>query len=216
MPSLLTAELLLRRASVRRQVLCAMPEREVRVWDGDFRQWAHAGQAAPEGEWRTWVLMAGRGFGKTRAGAEWVWALVRGEGVSPPHPPTAARRAPPSPTGGEGIRIALVAASLDEARRVMVEGPSGILALARPQEIEEWSFSRRTILFAGGAEATLFSGAHPEGLRGPEHDYAWCDELAKWSRGAETWSNLQLGLRRGVRAVSHLAESRGIPGTAVF
>lgn len=212
MPSPLTAELMLHRASVREQALCAMPGRELRALDGDFRQWAHAGQAAPEGEWRTWVLMAGRGFGKTRAGAEWVWSLVRGEGskeavgggsgwpgagrARTPHPARALRESP-SPSRREGLRIALVAASLDEARRVMVEGPSGILALAREGEVEEWSFSRRTILFAGGAEATLFSGAHPEGLRGPEHDFAWCDELAKWRQAAETWSNLQLGLRRG-------------------
>jgi phage terminase large subunit-like protein len=95
------------------------------------------------------------------------------------------------------VRVALVAASLDEARRVMVEGPSGILAVARAGEVLEWSFQRRRILFASGAEATLFSGAHPEGLRGPEHDFAWCDELAKWRRPVETWDNLQLGLRRG-------------------
>ncbi|HZG45666.1 MAG TPA: terminase family protein [Allosphingosinicella sp.] len=82
--------------------------------------------------------------------------------------------------GRGAVRIALVAASLDEARRVMVEGPSGILAVARPGEVREWSFQRRRIVFAGGAEACLFSGAHPDGLRGPEHDFAWCDELAKW------------------------------------
>lgn len=204
MPSPLTAELMLRRASVRREALAAMPGRELRFLDGDFRQWAHAGQVAPpasagsgSGDWRTWVLMAGRGFGKTRAGAEWVWSLVRpsfslGTSDEEGRPFDKLR------ANGSEIRIALVAASLDEARRVMVEGPSGILALAREGEVEEWSFSRRTILFAGGAEATLFSGAHPESLRGPEHDYAWCDELAKWRRAEETWSNLQLGLRRGV------------------
>ena len=95
--------------------------------------------------------------------------------------------------------MALVAASLDEARRVMVEGPSGILAIARPGEVREWSFQRRRILFATGAEACLFSGAHPDGLRGPEHDFAWCDELAKWRHPQEAWDNLQLGLRRGAR-----------------
>ncbi len=91
-----------------------------------------------------------------------------------------------------------MAASLDEGRRVMVEGSSGILAVARKGEVKEWSFQRRRILFASGAEACLFSGAHPDGLRGPEHDFAWCDELAKWRHPREAWDNLQLGLRRGV------------------
>ncbi len=79
----------------------------------------------------------------------------------------------------------------------MVEGASGILAVAGRDEVVEWSFARRRILFASGAEAFLYSGSHPDGLRGPEHDYAWCDELAKWRHPQETWDNLQLGLRRG-------------------
>jgi phage terminase large subunit-like protein len=71
------------------------------------------------------------------------------------------------------------------------------LAVARDGEVKEWSFQRRRILFESGAEACLFSGAHPDGLRGPEHDFAWCDELAKWRYPQEAWDNLQLGLRRG-------------------
>jgi phage terminase large subunit-like protein len=77
----------------------------------------------------------------------------------------------------------------------LVEGPSGILAVARPGEVVEWSFQRRRIVFASGAEATLFSGAHPDGLRGPEHDFAWCDELAKWAHPKAAFDNLMLGLR---------------------
>ncbi len=210
-------------------VVDAMPETDVREFFATFGEWAHRGQLAPEGDhWRTWVMMAGRGFGKTRAGAEWVMGLVRPAAPSSqrgkrkkgsrwpaadfvstssgraesewddPHP-SAASRLPPSPDGRGNIRIALVAASLDEARRVLVEGPSGILAVAREGEVVEYSFQRRRIVFASGAEATLFSGSHPDGLRGPEHDYAWCDELAKWRHPQETWDNLQLGLRRGAR-----------------
>jgi phage terminase large subunit-like protein len=93
----------------------------------------------------------------------------------------------------------------------MVEGPSGILAVARAGEVESWSFTRRTLRFAGGAEAVLFSGAHTEGLRGPEHDFAWCDELAKWRRAGESWDNLQLGLRRGERPRRLIEESRADP-----
>jgi phage terminase large subunit-like protein len=97
------------------------------------------------------------------------------------------------------VRIALVAATVGEARRVMVEGASGILACARPGEIEDWSRSLGEIVFASGARATLYSGANPEALRGPQHHFAWCDELAKWRHPGETWDMLQLGLRCGER-----------------
>lgn len=79
----------------------------------------------------------------------------------------------------------------------MVEGPSGILACAREDEIDEWAPSRRELVFANGAIATLFSGANPEALRGPQHHIAWCDELAKWRHPDATWDMLQLGLRCG-------------------
>jgi len=155
---------------------------EAAVWEKAWSEWAHAGQAAPEGDWRTWVLMAGRGFGKTRAGSEWVHGMVR-----------AAERA------GEGaVRIALVAATVEEARRVMVEGPSGLLATAaHPGEAPRFEASLRRVVWPNGAEAVLFSGAHPDGLRGPEHHFAWCDELAKWRHPGEAWAMLQLGLRVG-------------------
>jgi phage terminase large subunit-like protein len=220
--------------SVRAQIIASLPPRSLRLLNRHFAEWAHIGQLQPPGEWRTWVLMAGRGFGKTRAGTEWVLSCVRDPARWSPlaavtRPPGGGRGSEseriagsplsrlgsaeaPSPLKGRGaVRIALVAASLDEARRVMVEGPSGILAVARPGEVREWSFARRRILFASGAEATLFSGAHPDGLRGPEHDFAWCDELAKWRYPRETWDNLQLGLRRGAhpRALATTTPRRG-------
>ena len=132
------------------------------AWRGllaDFFGWrAHGGQQAPPGDWRTWLLMAGRGFGKTRAGAEWVSALARA------HP---------------GCRIALVAATRDEAAKVMVEGPSGLLAVAQADEEMVWWPTRGVVAFASGAEAFVYSAGAPESLRGPEHHFAWCDELAK-------------------------------------
>ena len=94
-------------------------------------------------------------------------------------------------------RIALVAATIDEARAVMVEGPSGILSCAGPNEIADWLPSRHLLRFASGAEATLYSGASPNALRGPQHHFAWCDELAKWRHPLATWDMLQLGLRCG-------------------
>jgi len=207
----------------RAKIVAMLEPEAVRLLNLHFPEWAHGGQLAPAGDWRTWVVMAGRGFGKTRAGAEWVMACVRGEAfdASFPGPRTRAAPSPRSrfarvalPREGGGlrkVRIALVGASLDEARRVMVEGPSGILAVARPGEVREWSFQRRRIVFANGAEATLFSGAHPDGLRGPEHDFAWCDELAKWRYAQEAWDNLQLGLRRGAfpRALVTTTPRRG-------
>jgi phage terminase large subunit-like protein len=150
--------------------------------DRDWPTWAHDGQQAPPksgdgSDWSTCVVMGGRGFGKTRAGSEWIVSLIQD------------RAAP---------RIALVGATLAEARRVMVEGRSGLLEVAGPW-IREWRPSLGTLKFRDGAVATLFSGASPELLRGPEHDFAWCDELAKWEKAQESWDMLQFGLRLGER-----------------
>ena len=160
-----------------RMLVNALPYEAVWAAETDWNSWAHDGQRAPAIDWQTWVMIAGRGFGKTRAGAEWV---------------TMNARANPD------LQIALVAATLEEARRVMVEGVSGLLAVGGWQ-IEEWSPSLRRLRYRNGAQATLFSGASPQGLRGPEHDIAWCDELAKWDKPGETWDMLQLGLRKGDR-----------------
>jgi phage terminase large subunit-like protein len=154
-------------------------EPEWRGMGADFFGWQdHGGQAEPEGDWRTWLLMAGRGFGKTRAGAEWVSAR--------------AREFP-------GCRIALVAASRDEAVKVMVEGPSGLLAVAKADEEMVWWPTKGVVTFASGAEAFVYSAGAPESLRGPEHHFAWCDELAKWKRADSAWDNLNMGLRLGER-----------------
>jgi phage terminase large subunit-like protein len=155
-----------------------------------YHQWAwqaHGGQRAPEGPWRTWLLMAGRGFGKTRTGAEWLLERI------------AEAKDAETDTGACPLRIALVGASREEAAKVMVEGPSGLLALARHDLAPAWSPTLGTVRFAGGAEAFVYSGANPEGLRGPEHHFAWCDEIAKWRYPETTWDNLQMGLRLGER-----------------
>jgi phage terminase large subunit-like protein len=126
--------------------------------------------------------MAGRGYGKTRAGAEWVRSIAEND-------PTA--------------RIALVGDSLGEARRVMVEGPSGLLAISRPKRRPAFEPSKRQLTWPNGATATLYSAGEPESLRGPQHSHAWADEIAKWSQShgcAEAaWDNLLLGLRLGHR-----------------
>jgi phage terminase large subunit-like protein len=148
--------------------------------DADFEMWANEGQLPPGGEgWRTWLMMAGRGFGKTRAGAEWIFRLGNGKA---------------------GSRIALVGASIGDARSIMIEGVSGLLSVAgRYRRKLKWEPSLGRIKWPNGSEAQLFSGDNADGLRGPEHDFAWCDELAKWRQSGDSWMNLQFGLRRGPR-----------------
>jgi phage terminase large subunit-like protein len=163
-----------------RRIIWSMTLADLLKLDADFETWAHKSQLPPQTEgWRTWLMLAGRGFGKTRAGAEWIEKLARSR---------------------PGVRIALVGATIDEARRVMVEGVSGILSVARRRgHRARWEPSVGRLRWPNGSEAQLFSGDNPDGLRGPEHDFAWCDELAKWRSPEAAWMNLQMGLRRGSR-----------------
>jgi phage terminase large subunit-like protein len=138
--------------------------------------WAHRGQLPPEGDWRVWLMMAGRGFGKTRAGAETVSEAARRDGR---------------------LRIALVGATPGEAERVMILGESGLFAVARTDEELLYVRSKGVVEFASGAQAFVFSGANPEALRGVQHHFAWCDELAKWAYPEAAWNNLMMGLRLG-------------------
>jgi phage terminase large subunit-like protein len=149
-----------------------------------FEHWALGHQLPPEGDWTTWVILGGRGAGKTRAGAEWVRAQV--EGGKPGDP-------------GTSSRVALVGETLDEAREVMVFGPSGILACAPPDRRPDWQATRRRLVWPNGAVAQIFSASDPESLRGPQFDAAWCDEVGKWGKAKDTWHNLQLALRLGPR-----------------
>ena len=167
----------------RRILLGTLPEAAVRALAEEWWWQVHGGQAEPDrganGEpWNVWAIVAGRGFGKTRAGAEWVWARAREDGSA---------------------RIALVAATIDEVERVMVTGESGLLACARAYERPRWLAAKGLLLFPSGAQAHAFSAERPEKLRGPQHHYAWCDELAKWPHADSTWNNLMLGLRLGER-----------------
>ncbi|WP_426050961.1 terminase large subunit domain-containing protein [Brevundimonas sp. SL161] len=134
----------------------------------------HKGQRAPDGDWRTWVFLGGRGAGKTRAGAEWVSDV-------------AARL-------GAGGRIALVAATLHDVRAVMVEGPSGLMNLPfRTPPVMESSLRR--LVFPGGAVGVMLSAAEPERLRGPQFHAAWGDEFCAWERPEEVLAMLRLGVR---------------------
>jgi phage terminase large subunit-like protein len=168
------------RPDVKRRIIDTMTFQDMLDVDAEFERWVHDGQVEPTGKgWRTWLMLAGRGFGKTRAGAEWIEKIARSR---------------------PGVRIALVGATIDEARRVMVEGVSGVLSVARRRRHRvKWEPSLGRLRWPNGSEAQLFSGDSPDGLRGPEHDFAWCDELAKWGEPEAAWMNLQMGLRRGVR-----------------
>ncbi len=147
-----------------------------------FEFWALPHQLAPRGAWKTWVIMGGRGAGKTRAGAEWVRAEVEGSGPGDP---------------GRSRRVALVGETVDQVREVMVMGESGILACSPPDRRPEWIASRKQLVWPNGAVAQEFSAHDPESLRGPQFDAAWADELGKWKKGAETWDQLQFALRLG-------------------
>ncbi|WMS45101.1 terminase family protein [Acuticoccus sp. MNP-M23] len=150
----------------------------------DWPLWARVQQLAPRGRWVTWVMLGGRGAGKTRAGAEWVHTLATGHGA-----------------GGEAAvgRIALVGETLADAREVMVEGVSGLLSVGRRCDRPNFQPSRRRLEWPNGAVAQLFSAADPESLRGPQFGAAWSDELAKWPDGQAVWDMLQFGLRLGTR-----------------
>jgi phage terminase large subunit-like protein len=163
-----------------RRIILSMTPADLAALDAWFEYWAHRNQLPPDDAgWRVWLMMAGRGFGKTRAGAEWLDALANAR---------------------PGSRIALVGATIHEARCIMVEGVSGLLSVARNHRRRiEWEPSLGRLSWPNGSQAQLFSGDHADGLRGPEHDFAWCDELAKWREAEEAWMNLQFGLRRGPR-----------------
>ena len=149
-----------------------------------FEFWALPHQIAPDGAWRTWVIMGGRGAGKTRAGAEWVRGQVEGAGPA---------------DAGRARRVALVGETVDQVREVMIFGESGILACAPPDRRPVWEGGRKRLVWPNGAVAQVVSAHDPESLRGPQFDAAWADELAKWPKAQETWDMLQFALRLGER-----------------
>ncbi len=159
-----------------------MTAKELEALKFDWPVWARAAQLAPYGDWHTWLYLAGRGAGKTRAAAEWVRAGMCG--------PTPLSR-------GVYAAVALVGETAADARNVMVEGPSGLLAIHPPAFRPKYEPSKRRVTWKNGAVATLFNATEPDQLRGPQHDAAWCDELAKWHYAQATWDMLQFGLRLG-------------------
>ena len=141
----------------------------------DFSFWARPNQLPPDGDWTVWLIMGGRGSGKTRPGAEWIIQKER-----------------------EGCRrMALVAETESDGRKIMVEGPSGLLACAPPDNRPEYHPENRELIWRSGARADLFSGDSPDQLPGYAFDAAWADEVAKWKYPEEAYTHLDLALREG-------------------
>jgi predicted phage terminase large subunit-like protein len=159
----------------RRQILSGLSDDDALDLLYDWRVWARPDQLAPAGDWRTWLILAGRGWGKTRTGAEWVRAEVE---------------------AGRRGRLALIGATAADVRDVMIEGESGIMATARPSFRPVYEPSKRRVSWPNGAIATAYSADEPDRLRGPQHDGAWPDELAAW-RYPEALDMLMFGLRLG-------------------
>jgi phage terminase large subunit-like protein len=126
-------------------------EDELRFLERDWQFWARDEQLPPSGDWRVWLFMGGRGSGKTRAGAEWIAEGIR---------------------SGKMNRVALIGATYDEARAVMIEGESGLLAVSSTAAYQP---SNRRVLWPGGAMARVLSADEPDSIRGHQFDAAWCD-----------------------------------------
>ena len=137
---------------------------------------ARPNQIAPDGNWTTWLILAGRGFGKTRTGAEWIRERVE---------------------SGMSKRIALVGKTPADVRDVMIEGESGLVNISPLYNMPNYEPSKRRLTWDNGAIAQTFSSYEPDQLRGSQFDTAWCDEMASWEYPEETWDNLMFALRLG-------------------
>lgn len=169
--------------------LSLLKSRELGLINNDWGLFAHAHQLPPHmanggSDWTTWLLLGGRGAGKTRAGAEWVRGLALGRAGFAE-----------APLG----RIALVGETTADVREVMIEGVSGLLGVHATDERPVWQPSRRRLEWRNGALAYAFSAEDPESLRGPQFEAAWADELGKWRHAEAAFDMLQFGLRIGTR-----------------
>jgi phage terminase large subunit-like protein len=159
--------------------LTTLDETALETFQASWEFFIQPHQEPPRGDWTTWLVLGGRGAGKTRTGAEWVRAWARGgSAVSP---------------------IALIGETEHDAREVMVEGVSGLMKVHQNDDRPRWIPSRRRLEWRNGAVAQVFSAEDPESLRGPQFAAAWCDELAKWRHAEATFDMLQFGLRLGGR-----------------
>jgi len=166
------------------EALSQLSPKQLENLQHDWSFWARPEQLEPNGDWDVWFINAGRGFGKTRAGVEWVREQVK-QGKK---------------------RIAAVAATNSDIERVMVKGESGFLSVCwkgdktyngKKLGYPEWSPTKRSLTWENGAKVEFYSAEEPERLRGPQFEAAWCDELAAWNKDIDTWDMLQFCLRLG-------------------
>ena len=162
----------------RKRVLAQLNKFQRRVLKWHWPFWARRDQVAPEWAWDVWLCLAGRGWGKTRTGAQWIIDKAK------QHP---------------GCRIALVGRSYNDVRKVMIEGDSGILACSPPHFRPDWQPGNQQLVWPNGSIAEVYGAENPDKLRGPQHHFAWCDELAAWRWLKDTWDQVQYGLRLGVK-----------------
>jgi len=168
-----------------KELFDALGPQKVEELKHDWNFWARDNQLEPDSkDWNTWFINAGRGFGKTRSGVEWVRENVK-RGVK---------------------RIAAVASTNSDIERVMVKGESGFLSVCwkgdktyagKKMGFPEWSPTKRTLTWENGAQVQFFSAEEPERLRGPQFELAWCDETAAWNKDVDTWAMLQFCMRLG-------------------
>ena len=160
----------------RLEFINSLTDKEAQVLLYDWSFWARPNQLPPDGDWFCWMLLSGRGFGKTRTGSEWILSRVR-----------------------QGYRhIAIIGKTAEDVRNVMVEvGESSILKVCAPWEKPIYEPSKKRLTWKNGAVATFFSSEEPESLRGPQFDSIWVDELAKFDNPDLLWDLMEMGLRLG-------------------
>jgi phage terminase large subunit-like protein len=158
----------------RREALASLPAEDLAGLEFCWPVWARPDQLPPPGNWRTWLLMGGRGSGKTRAAAEWVRDQVE---------------------TGRRVQVGIVGPTSDAVRRIQIEGPSGLLAVCPPWNRPQYEPSTRRVVWESGAVCHLFSAEEPDRLRGPNLDAAWADEITSWANGRACWDMLQMCLR---------------------
>lgn len=164
----------------RDKILEELPDEIVLELLYDWDIWARPKQRLPDGSWYIWLILSGRGFGKTRTGAE-----------------TCRKWVNKARSIGRPLRLALIAETAADARDVLVEGESGIMAISHPDFMPKYEPSKRRVTWPDGSMGILFAGNEPDQLRGPQFDKAWADELAKYQYPQETWDNLEYALRLG-------------------
>lgn len=157
----------------RKKILADLTDAELGALEFDWRFWSRPDQLAPETAWTYWLILAGRGWGKTRTGAEWVRKTAQTVDM-----------------------VNLIGATADDARDIMIEGESGVLSVCPDSERPQYRKSERKLIWPNGATSLVFTADEPERLRGKQHKALWADELAAW-RYPESWDQAKFGLRLG-------------------